>query len=169
MLNVTYDFVADTAVLIDKSLPAEKKRWARDTENKIFSELSLLYHEDFHGREVLVRREVEYDASELPFLAGDTLAALEPLPGEGKRRCIIFIFHGEDGSVATDTVNILRELLEMNGRWLGRTRIFAFSEETELVREINEAAYMGLWGIPKEDVGEEMISELAAIIYHSSM
>ena len=169
MLNATYDFTADTAVLIDKALSAERKRWARDLVNKIFSELSLTCHEAHHGREVVARREIEYDSFNLPRVAAEALYSLEPPAGEGKRRCIIFIFNGEDNSTAAETVSTLREIMDRNGRWLGRTRIFAFSEGGELVSEIDNACYMGFWGFPGENINEGTAKEISEIIFHSSM
>ena len=166
MAEIRYSLFVDSALLIDGSLPEEKKSRARELADKIFGCLSDTFRQDFGREGVIMRREIEYAAEALPALSATTLAGLTPPEGEGKRRCVLLIFHGEDGSVAEDTVTEILSLLKRNGLWLGRTRVFVFSEEDELVKQINDVCYMGLWGVPRSELHESVAEDVSDMIYH---
>ena len=165
-LDLKFDFVAGAAVLFDKELSSEKRARAKAFADDVFARLREMYEDDFGGNFNVVRSDSDYTPSCLPSVAVDTFAALEPPAGEGKRRCILFIFHGELGEVAEDTAAAIVSYMNDHGRALGRTRIFFISESEELVKKINEAYYLGVWGIPESEIGDATADEVARYIYH---
>ena len=165
-MQETTNLLVDAAVLIDGSLPEEERKFARALADGIFESLARRFYEDFEREAVINRREVIYSVETLPRALAEALAALTPPPGEGKRRNVLLVFHGSDGSVAGDTAAALTGLTTAKDGQRGKTRVIVFSRTDELTDGINAVGCAALWGVPRGELCEETADEVAELIYH---
>ena len=166
-MGMNFAFAADTATLIDASLSEEKKLLARETVSKILGTVSELHFECLMDDAVISKKEVLYSGGELSSAARETFASLSAPHVDGKKRRILFVFHGSDGSVSDEAAAVIEQLYLMGGHPMGYTRIFVFSESEELAARLSRVGGP-VWSISEEELTrEELVTDIAHIIYHA--